>query len=278
MSQEKGSKDTFVIFLGLALVISIGAWSFFRSKNNQQSNKNSSSDTAQQEIASDFHTITLQKLQDIILQKEPDSGTKIIDMRPTSLWADEHIIGSESLMIEDAEQSLHPTDAEKSQNWVIVAPSTPLAGQLVALLRTRGIPDEHIFVFDGTYESWKEKTGLIIRRADPTSSLDVTKVTLTSPEEAKAKIGSGGQWFILDIRSPDLFSSEHIAGATNIPFASIEANRHIIPSTANILVYGANDRESFAGGVLLFDLGFFNTITLSSGFDEWKAKKLPVGK
>ena len=278
MSQERGSKDAFVIFLGLALVIGIGVWSFFRPKNSQQPDKNVSNDTAQQEIASDFRTTELKKLQDVVLQKGPLNKTRIVDMRPTSLWADEHIIGSESLMIEDAEQTLRPTDAEKSQDWIIVAPDTSLAGQLVALMRTRGIPDEHISVFDGTYESWKEKTGLITRRADPTSALDVTKVTLASPEEAKEKIGAGGQWFILDIRDADAFSRGHVAGATNIPFATIETSRRLIPSTASILVYGANDRESFAGGVLLFDLGFFNTITLSAGFDDWKAKNLPTGK
>ncbi len=276
MSKERTAKDTVVIFLGLALVVGIGVWSFFRS------GKNTIDDTtdapAPEESATDFRTISLQELKDIVLQKQPDENALIIDMRPTSLWADEHIIGSESLLFEDAEQSLQPTDAEKSKDWIIVAPDSSTGGRLVALLRNRGVPDEHIRVFDGTYETWKEKTGLIIRRADPTSALDATKVTLASPEEAEAKIGAGGQWFILDIRDTDAFSKGHIASATNIPFEDIEAKRSAIPSTASILVYGANDRESFSGGVLLFDLGFFNTLTLSAGFDDWKAKNLPTGK
>jgi len=276
MPKERASKDTLVIFLGLALVVGIGTWSFFRSGKDNA--RNTPDTLAPEESATDFRTISLQDLKDIVLQKKPNENALIIDMRPTSLWADEHIIGSESLMLEDAKQSLQPTDTEKSKDWILVAPDTPTGGQFVALLRTRGVPDEHIRVFDGTYETWKEKTGLIIRRADPTSALDVTKVTLASPEAAKAKIGAGGQWFILDIRDADAFSRGHIAGATNIPFADIEAKRAIIPSTASILVYGANDRESFAGGVLLFDLGFFNTTTLSAGFDTWKAKNLPVGK
>ncbi|QQS15999.1 MAG: rhodanese-like domain-containing protein [Candidatus Moraniibacteriota bacterium] len=278
MSQGKGSRDTLVIFLGLALVAIIGSWSFIRFARDQSSSQNQPDSSARQKTATDLRTISLQTLQDIVLEKQSDKDVRIVDMRPTSLWADEHIIGSENLMLEDAEQNFHPTDAEKSQNWIIVAPSTSAAGQLVALFRARGIPDDRISVFDGTYESWKEKTGLVVHRADPTSALDVTKITLVSPEEAKERIGRGGQWFILDTRSPDLFAGGHIAGATNIPFAEIETRRRIIPSTASILVYGANDRESFAGGVLLFDLGFFNTITLSSGFDEWKTKNLPVGK
>lgn len=278
MSQEKGSRDTLVIFLGLALVAAIGTWSFMRFTRDQSSDQKQADNSTQQRAATDFHTTSLQALQDIVLDRQSDKGAHIVDMRPTSLWADEHIIGSENLMLEDAEQNFHPTDAEKSQNWIIVAPSTSAAGQLVALFRSRGIPNDRISVFDGTYESWKEKTGLVVHRADPTSALDVTKVTLVSPEEAKERIGRGGQWFILDTRSPDLFAGGHIAGATNIPFSEIETRRRIIPSTASILVYGANDRESFAGGVLLFDLGFFNTITLSSGFDEWKTKGLPMGK
>lgn len=278
MPKERGSKDALVILLGFALVAAIGAWSFFRFAKDRSAQKDEPNNAGQPNIATDFHTTSLQKLQDIVLEKQADNNTRIVDIRPTSLWADEHIIGSENLMLEDAEQNFQPTDTEKSQNWVIVAPSTSSAGQLVALFRARGIPNERISVFDGTYESWKEKTGLVVHRADPTSALDVTKVTLVSPEEAKARIGRGGQWFILDTRSPDAFFQGHIAGATNIPFATIETSRRIIPSTASILVYGANDRESFAGGVLLFDLGFFNTITLSTGFDTWKAKNLPMGK
>lgn len=278
MPLAKGSKDALVILLGLSLIVSIGAWSFFRLENSRRASE-ASEDSTKQATVDNFKTISISKLQDRVLGKYTGTETNIVDMRPTSLWADEHIIGSESLMINDAESpSFQPTDDEKSRDWVIVAESPSLAGQLVAILRQKNVPDDHILVLNGTYASWKEQTGLVIRRADPTSALDITKVTLVSPEEAKTKIGNGGQWFILDIRSRDLFAEGHVAGATNIPFADIESNREAIPSTANIFIYGTNDRESFAGGVLLFDLGFFNTITLSAGFDDWKAKNLPVGR
>jgi rhodanese-related sulfurtransferase len=271
------SKDSIVVFCGLLLVIGIGAWSFFRSEK-KSSNENTASENASQEAVSDFQKISLESLKDIVLQKNTSDMAFLLDMRPTSLWSDEHIIGSKSLMLDEARQSLQPTDTEKTHEWIVVAPDMTSAGNFVALLRTRGIPDKNIRVFDGTYEMWKEKTGLIVQRADPSSPLDVTKVTLASPEEAKAKIGRGGTWFILDTRSPNLFASGHIAGATNIPFAEVEGKRQLIPSTTSILVYGEDDRESFAGGVLLFDLGFFNTTTLSAGFSDWKAKNLPVGR
>ncbi len=266
-------KDSAIILLGLFLVLAIGVWSFFRSEKG--ASKEIPPQSASEEAVT-FQKISLEELRDIVLERKKSEETILLDIRPSSLWAEEHIIGSKNLMYEDASQSLQPTDAEKTKHWILVSPDTSLAGRFVTLLREREIPDERIRVFDGTYETWKEKTGLVIRRADPSSPIDVTKIRLVTPEEAKKKIEEGGKWFILDTRSPEWFAKDHIAGAINIPFPTIEENRKTIPSTANIFVYGDTDREGFAAGVLLFDLGFFNTYTLSSSFDDWKARDFPT--
>ncbi len=277
MIPERGSKDGTVIFFGLLLIVGIGVWFFFRSGRNGNDEKMATS-APEQEVLTDFQKISSDDLKNIVLQRSNTEEAFILDTRPTSLWSSEHIIGSKSLTYEDANQSLQPTDDEKKKQWIIIAPDTLSAGSFVALLQKRGVSNKNIRVFDGTYETWKENTGLVVQTADPSSPLDVTKVTLASPENAKANIDGDKQWFILDVRSADLFAGGHIVGAINIPFSEIEGKRATIPSTMNILVYGGDDRESFAGGVLLFDLGFFDVITLSAGFDEWKAKNLPISK
>lgn len=270
-------KDSLIIACGLFLVLGIGVWSFFRS-NEEDTEKSTRGNVASEETGENFQKISIEELRDIVLEKKKSEETTVIETRPSSLWSDEHVIGSKSLPYEEANGSFHPTDAEKTRDWMIVAPDSASAGRLAALLLSRGVPRERIKILNGTYETWKEKTGLITKRADPSSPVDVTKVTFVSPETAKQKINQGGQWFILDVRSPNRFAEDHIARAINIPFSEIEEKRWEIPGTAPLLVYGEDDRESFAGGVLLFDLGFFDTLTLSAGFDELKTKGLPTTK
>ncbi len=278
MFSSTGSRDALAVFLGLSLVVGIGAWSVFRLTHTSKTELSDTEKTAP-DVARDFRTFSRDDLRDIVLRKKADSQRVIIaDTRPASLWSEEHIIGSQNFPIEEAEQFLQSSLRDQEISWIIVAPDTHSAGRFVTLLRSRGITNERIAVLEGTYEKWKEDTGLIVKKADPSSPVDITKVRFASPEEAKEQIGRGGQWFILDTRSPDQFSESHIAGATNIPFAKIEEKRRTIPPSVSILVYGADDRESFSAGVLLFDLGFFNTTTLSTGFTEWKTKGLPISE
>ena len=44
-----------------------------------------------------------------------------------------------------------------------------------------------------------------------------------------------------------------------------------LPVAKKIIVYGANENESFQAAVTLFDLNFFNVYQMDGGIDEWKA-------
>lgn len=262
--------------MALFAVVGIGIWSIWKTAHHNTPSETSGDENSQQETFDKYRRVSLEELRTIVIDHRDHPETIIIDARPASLWSEGHIIGSKNLAYEEMRQSFDPTDEQKSAEWIILATDPVSAGRFAELFETRGIPPDRIRLFDETYDSWQRKTGLVVRKADPSSLLDITKVTLTSPQEAKAAIDSGGQWFLLDIRSPDSFSKERIAGSTNIPLSELEEKRAMIPLTARTLVYGKDDRESFSGGVLLFDLGFFNAITLSAGFDAWKDAGLPI--
>lgn len=271
-------KDTFIVFVGLTSILAIGVWSFFRT--NQQENKaesNTNITQSEESVPDTIQRVSISEMRSIVLSGNPNEETVLLDTRPTSLWSESHIIGSRSFSEDVQREFLLPKEtAQKTPIWIIITPNATSANQAREALRERGVQDDRIKLFDGTHETWEAETGLVIRRANPESAVDVTKVRLASPEEAKAEIARGGPWFLLDIRSPESFAAGHLPGATNIPLPNVERDRALIPKTATIFVYGKNDRESFAGGVLLFDLGFFNTLTLSAGFDEWKNKNLPT--
>ena len=271
---NKQTRESSALLFGIFLVFGIGIWWFW---HTLQSGKESNADISEKESSvDDFLSIGTDELKDIVLDSQKNADVIIVDARPTSLWSEGHILGSVSLMPEDARADFHPSAEEKAKRWLIVSSDRESAAALAAILQDRGIARDRISLYEGTYETWANSTGLVTANADPSSPLDVTKVNFLSPEDAKARIDRGGRWFLLDVRSPSLFQEEHVFGATNIPLASLERDRSKIPATASILVYGESDRESFSAGVKLFDLGFFNTFTLSTGFDEWKNKKLPT--
>lgn len=273
-SQEK-SKDVAVLLLGVLFVFLIGGGWLFRKYS--QTNVVQTSETLPQ-IEDVFKRISSDDLKRFVLQRKKSQSMIIVDIRPTSTWREGHIIGSKSLMFEDAKKSFYPTDEDKNRTWCIISPDTDSALTFATLMKDRGISAENILFFEGTFDSWKQDTGLIVKSADPASPLDIAKVRLLSPIEARKSIREGGRWFILDVRSQEDFQNGHVFGATNIPLFELEEKRAMMPSAAKIFAYGSSDYESFSAGVLLFDLGFFDTITLSGGFDDWKKNNLPTEK
>ena len=103
----------------------------------------------------------------------------------------------------------------------------------------------------------------------------VQKITAT---ELSARIQTGENLFVLDVRSPAEFSAGHIPGAVNVPVAELTDHLDKMPADKNqeLVVYcHSGKRASFAEELLLAQ-GFSNTKDLSGHFIEWRAKQLPV--
>ena len=78
--------------------------------------------------------------------------------------------------------------------------------------------------------------------------------------------------FVLDVRDAGQFGKDHIAGAVNIDWRQVFAQRAKLPKGKTILVYC--NTSSFAGQVamaLRMD-GFENVRLLHGGYNEWKAR------
>ncbi|QQS20575.1 MAG: hypothetical protein IPL87_03310 [Candidatus Moraniibacteriota bacterium] len=278
MGDTARSRDMSVVGGGILLILAIAGWSFFRSNMEEKKDDALKTPDSEMTLPNDAQRISIDDLRPLVLGKVSSNNTVILDTRPRSLFEEEHGIGFRSMPLEDLKKNLSLPTEIKDPTIILLSENDQAAAQAFRSLEERGVSKDRVRIFDGTFETWKKETGLTVKKADPTSPIDATKVRLVTPEQAKEKIGSGGSWFLLDIRDPHQFDRGHIAGATNIPFTRLEEYRFNIPSLGTILVYGDNDRESFSGGVLLFDLGFFNTFTLSSGFDEWEKKNFPTQK
>ncbi len=278
-SQHKpSSKDTIAFSLGMLIVFGIGAWWVFQNFFSGR-NADTSQSIEQEKLPEDiFERITINDLKSLVLGNNEESRAALIaDTRTSAMWEDEHIIGSESIPLEKAPLRFKQiSEEDKTRIHIVVSSYKDDAIRLADIMKNNGIPQSRIRILDGTYSSWKNTTGLIVSRSDPSSPVAISKVRFISSEEAKKEIDRGGQWLVLDVRDASSYATEHIQSAINIPLAEIERKRHAIPSSANIFVYGESDRQSFAAGTLLFDLGFFKTMTLSTDFADWKKKGLPV--
>lgn len=78
--------------------------------------------------------------------------------------------------------------------------------------------------------------------------------------------------FVLDVRDAAQFAKDHIAGAVNIEWRKVFAERAKLPKDKTVLVYC--NTSSFSGQVamaLRMD-GFENVRILHGGYGEWKAR------
>lgn len=98
-----------------------------------------------------------------------------------------------------------------------------------------------------------------------------------TPKEAQALLQSGEKVTLLDVRTPDEFTKEHIEGAILIPLQTLDKNLALIANVKNqkILVYCHSGSRSVSASRLLADNGF-TPLNVSGGITEWKAQGLSV--
>jgi len=84
---------------------------------------------------------------------------------------------------------------------------------------------------------------------------------------------------LIDVSEPAEYAAQHVAGAKNVPFGSIESSKDL-PSDKSrplIVVCPTGARASRAVGTLR-KLGFENARALAGGLAAWREANLPVEK
>ena len=99
-------------------------------------------------------------------------------------------------------------------------------------------------------------------------------------DDVQQLLATGG--LIVDARSPELYSLEHIAGAVSLPMVEIDAE---LPGFLDrvakgqvIITYcsGFGCPDSFDLGMQLIASGFLDVRVFEGGFPEWRDAGLPV--
>lgn len=261
-------KQNRVIIIGLILIILVVSISFFRSRSKEK--ESSIKPSAGKEVKN-YPKITAGELKNKIKNQEE---VQILDIRTLDEYKLEHITNSISANYQDLSSSLSP-----EKNTIIVGNPEEQESQEKAFEYLQERKFKSIFILSGGFTSWKNSGEETVSFGNPNSFVDQSKVTYISPEDLKKIIDNQNyQKFILDVRSSQSFSKEHLPGAINIPLDEIEKNREKIPHGKEIFVYGSNDLEGFQGAVRLFDLNFFSAKVLDGAINDWKEKGFPIEK
>jgi rhodanese-related sulfurtransferase len=100
-------------------------------------------------------------------------------------------------------------------------------------------------------------------------------------EALKAKLDSGEQVFILDVRQPNEFANGSIEGAVNIPVRDVPANLAKLPQDKNaqiVVVCASAVRSGYVVEALTFK-GYTNVKHLAAGYIAgWEKAGYPVKK
>lgn len=98
-----------------------------------------------------------------------------------------------------------------------------------------------------------------------------------TPTQAQELLKEGDNVVVLDVRTPDEFSQEHLAGATLMPVQILDQNLVELDSVKHkkILVYCASGMRSVTASRILGENGF-TAINLKGGIGQWKSDGFEV--
>ena len=123
----------------------------------------------------------------------------------------------------------------------------------------------------GAEPSAKEQlmNSLVENSRNPHNTLDV--------EELQAAL-ENSKPFVVDVRSPEAYANQHVAGALNIPTKSLKERAGELPEDhdAPVVTVCTRGNASLSGMLVLQSLGYRNVKSLNGGTLKWAEKGLPT--
>lgn len=98
-------------------------------------------------------------------------------------------------------------------------------------------------------------------------------------DDLKAGLDGDGKPFVIDVRMPEIFASQHVSGAVNIPTAELTDRQGELPQDRDHPIVTVCNRGnlSLQGMLVLQSLGYRNVRSLNGGTIAWAEAGLPTG-
>ncbi|TXH01243.1 MAG: rhodanese-like domain-containing protein [Candidatus Moraniibacteriota bacterium] len=260
-----------IVLIGLLFVFGIIIWYIGRAwlqKNDDPATPVDATETVDTSLAN----VRFLTAKEVLARISRQENLILLDVRTRNEFDVEHIVDSLSVPVTTLATYSPPAGA-----LLIIITGPDIPNQTIKGIDTLFKERQYTFAFlQGGLTEWNEAGGSTISTGDPESLLDYSKVIFVNLDEIEVAFNAAVNPRFLDVRSKELFEKEHLPEAINIPLNELEKRRSEIPRGTSLFVYGANDYESYQGGVRLFDLNFFGTRVIKDGLIGWKEKGLPL--
>ncbi len=266
MNTTTNKKNVYAVLIGVILIVitlffSLGM-SFFQKKEIQ------SFLPKEEDISfSEASFVSNQELQKMISSDNP----LLIDIRLPSDFYSSHNINSINIENQYVIETLKPMLEKENSPSLIIFIGYEDQTTLTMQVRNAIAPlfsNKTFFVLSGGFSLWKSEGYPVINAGDPTEPSDQAKIEYISPLDAITLIKTDGDAIILDVRETTLYARDYIDISKNIPLAQLENKKDDLSRGSLILTYGNDALESFQAGVRLFDLGFFQVLTVNGGYKD----------
>ena len=121
---------------------------------------------------------------------------------------------------------------------------------------------------------------LLILSSGCTNGQNTSQKTVLSPKEYSEKIDQLPNEAIIDVRTPEEYSSGHLINAKNMNWngGNFDAQIATIDKSTPVFVYCAAGGRSASAAKKMRSVGFKEVYDLSGGIIDWRKAKLPETK
>jgi rhodanese-related sulfurtransferase len=273
-NEEKNKKYLKAGFIGFFLILLVALVTIFRSNLSKEENlAETDSMNSDQKISKiEEKSMEAKDLMKKIIQKD---DLVILDVRSEEEYKKEHLANSTNISLVNLQEMA--ASLQKDKTYIILdddySQSSILAIKILAENKIF-----NTFYLKGSFSGWKTQYNPTISSGDPNSFVDQSKVKYIKSDKLKELIVQDAKLLVIDLRNVEAFKAGHIKGATNIFLEDLEKEKAKIPLGRKIVLYDNDGVWAFMGAVRLYDMGFFNILTLSDGLDGWKNNKFEVVK
>jgi rhodanese-related sulfurtransferase len=191
-----------------------------------------------------------------------DAGAQILDVRDPAEYAKGHLAGSLNVGLGGQYATWAGTVLGRTKPIVIIAEP---GREQEAAMRLGRIGFDHVHGFlRGGMEALASRLDLV----RPTERM--------APTVLAGEFATADPPWLLDVRNPNEWKTQHIRGGVNIPLNHLQERIAEIPRDRRIAVHCAGGyRSSIAAGILQ-QYGIAHVLEMAGGLAAWNAAKLPL--
>ncbi len=218
-----------------------------------------------------FKAMTCDALRSALDRREP---VQVVDVRTRSEFASGHLDRAHLIPVDELRQRMGELDPSAK---TVVYCKVGLRGYLAArVLEQNGFKE--VYNLSGGLLSCPPaaqaaRSGQSGQTRPAAKSTGVT----AGPAEVREKVGAPGT-LVVDVRDPDEFAYERIAGTLNIPQSSLNVRLKDLPRDKSIYLVCSTGARSAQSLDAFKSEGFRSVYNMEGGIAAWKKAGMPVEK